>query len=777
MASRRRKKSGHQRKRDPFAQREAQKYERPIPSREFILEALASDGAPLAIEQLAELLKLPDERDRESLRRRLNAMERDGQLIRNRKNAYLLIDKSDLIRGRVVGHADGFGFLVSDEGGDDLFLSPREMRSLFHDDVIVARVVGVDYRGRREAAVVEILERNTQKVTGRYFREGGVGFITPDNKRISHSISIPAESRGKARNGQIVSAEIVDQPTQRTPPIGRVIEVLGDHMAPGMEIDVAIRVHELPLAWPPALEKEIASLSEKVPSAAKRGREDLRHLPLVTIDGEDARDFDDAVYCEKTPKGWRLLVVIADVSHYVRPGTALDDEAQQRGNSVYFPERVIPMLPEILSNGLCSLNPEVDRLCMVCEMYINRDGNLIRSRFLEGLMYSHARLTYDQVAAVLVDGDKRMRKRFASLVPHLEELYRLYKVLLRARVKRGAIDFDTTETRIVFGADRKIDRIVPLQRNDAHRLIEECMISANVASARFLARQKLPTLYRIHDGPKADKLTDLREFLGELGLGLRGGDQPQARDFANLLKSVQGRPDTHLIQTVMLRSLTQAVYHPDNIGHFGLALEEYLHYTSPIRRYPDLVVHRAIRHALSTRREREGTNKKKAGRSKAKSFHYTAADMTTLGEHCSMTERRADDATRDAVNWLKCEHMMDKVGEAFAGVISGVTSFGVFVELENIYVEGLVHVTALKNDYYHFEPAVHRLVGERSGTAYRLGDSVRVKVVRVDLDERKIDFELVESGRKQERRVARGPGGSKKSRSTSRKKTSRRRSR
>jgi ribonuclease R len=775
MSSRRRRKQGGQRKQDPFAEREARKYDRPIPSREYILDALASQGAPVSFDQLADYLHLPDDHDRESLRRRLNAMERDGQLIRNRKNAYLLIDKSDLVRGRVVGHADGFGFLVSDEGGDDLFLSPREMQSLFHEDVIVARVAGVDYRGRREAAVVEILERNTQRVTGRYFREGGVGFVTPDNKRISQSISIPAEYSDKARNGQIVTAEIVEQPTRRTPPIGRVTEVLGAHMAPGMEIDVAIRVHELPLAWPPSVEEEIAGLSEHVPSAAKRGREDLRHLPLVTIDGEDARDFDDAVYCEKTPKGWRLLVAIADVSHYVRPGTALDEEAQQRGNSVYFPERVIPMLPEILSNGLCSLNPEVDRLCMVCEMYITHDGKLIRSRFIEGLMHSHARLTYEEVAAMLVNDDKHMRKRFASLVPHLEELYRLYKLLLRARVKRGAIDFDTTETRIVFGADRKIERIVPVQRNDAHRLIEECMISANVASARYLTRQKLPTLFRIHDGPKADKLTDLREFLGELGLGLRGGEKPQARDFANLLKRVQGRPDAHLIQTVMLRSLTQAVYHPDNIGHFGLALDEYLHYTSPIRRYPDLVVHRAIRHVLATRRQKEGANRERAGQGRPKAFRYTAADMAVLGEHCSMTERRADEATRDAVNWLKCEYMMDKVGDTFSGIVSSVTSFGIFVELENIYVEGLVHVTALKNDYYHFEPAVHRLIGERSGTVYRLGDSVQVKVVRVDLDERKIDFDLVESGGRQDRRVARGPGTSKKSRHSGRKRTARRR--
>jgi ribonuclease R len=767
--------AGSRRKRDPFAEREAAKYERPIPSREYLMEFLAEHGAPMSIEQIAPLLNLQEEQDRESLRRRLNAMERDGQLIRNRRNAYLLVDKSDLVRGRVIGHPDGFGFLVPDEGGDDLFLSPRQMRSVFHDDVIVGRVVGVDFRGRREGAVVEVLERNTHQVVGRFFQEGGVSFVTPDNKRISQDISVPVEHGGEARHGQIVTVEIVEQPSRRRPPIGRVVEILGDHMAAGMEIDVAIRTHELPLAWPAAVEEEIAGLKDTVSPAAKQGREDLRQLPLVTIDGADARDFDDAVYCERTPKGWRLLVAIADVSHYVRPGKALDEEARARGNSVYFPERVIPMLPEILSNGLCSLNPEVDRLCMVCEMYFNLEGKMLRSRFLEGVMFSHARLTYDQVAAIVVGHDRAARQRFGSLVPHLEELHRLYTVLQQARLKRGAIDFDTTETQIVFGPNRKIEKIVPIQRNDAHRMIEECMISANVAAARLLARHKLPTLYRIHDGPKTDKLAALREFLGELGLSLRGGDKPQARDFANLLTRVQGRPDAHLIQTVMLRSLSQAVYHPENIGHFGLALDQYLHFTSPIRRYPDLIVHRAIRHVLAAKRKTEqapeaGTPR----RGRQGVFSYTEADMIGLGDHCSMTERRADDATRDAVDWLKCEYMVDKVGEDYPGIVSSVTSFGIFVELADIYVEGLVHVTALKNDYYHFEPAGHRLVGERSATVYRLGDKIRVKVVRVDLDDRKIDFELADSSGKPERRVARGPGQGKKKRTGGRRTTRKR---
>ena len=753
MAARRRttrKKQAGSRWQDPYAEREAAKYERPIPSRELIQQLLAEKAVPLRWEEIARAFGLEEDQDLDALRRRLRAMVRDGQLVQNRARGYGLIDKLDLVRGRVIAHPDGFGFLVPDDGGEDLYLSPREMRTVFHDDRAVVRVMGLDRRGRREGAIVEVLERNTHRVVGRFYRENGVSYVVPDNKRITHDISVPDGQEGGARQGQIVSVEIIEQPGLRTPPIGRVVEVLGDHMAPGMEIDVAIRAHELPLEWPAAVQEEIADLGEEVPEAAKRGRTDLRKLPLVTIDGADARDFDDAVYCEARPNGWRLLVAIADVSHYVTPGTALDDEARARGNSVYFPERVIPMLPEVLSNGLCSLNPEVDRLCMVCDMHIDRDGNITRSRFVQGLMCSHARLTYDEVAAMLVDRDRGLRRRYKALVPHLEELHRLYKALRRARLKRGAIDFDTVETRIVFGSDRKIESIVPVERNDAHKLIEECMISANVAAARFLARHKLPTLYRVHDGPQPDRLSDLREFLAELGLSLRGGDKPEAKHYAEVLRKAEGRPDAHLIQTVMLRSMSQAKYHPENTGHFGLALEQYAHFTSPIRRYPDLIVHRGIRYILENRSRGAAVRRairKVVARGKAAQFGYTAADMTRLGDHCSMTERRADEATRDAVNWLKCEYMLDKVGDDFDGIISGVTSFGIFVELKDIYIEGLVHVTALDNDYYHFEPAAHRLVGERSGRIYRLGDVVRVKVVRVDLDDRKIELALADGGK------------------------------
>ena len=743
MTQRRKKQRGKKPRftQDPHAEREAGKYATPIPSREFIMSVLTDSGRLMTREELASAVGLHSDDDLEALRRRLRAMERDGQLLRNRKGGYGLVDRMDLVRGRIIGHPDGFGFMVPEEGGEDLFLGPRQMRQAMNGDRVVARVVGIDRRGRREGAIVEVLERNTHRVVGRIYFENGISFVVPDHKRLTQDIRIPPDAVGGARHGQFVSAQIVEQPNKRSGPVGKVVEVIGDHMAPGMEIDVAIRAHEVPLEWPGAVESEIQGLSEQVSPAAKRNRVDLRDLPLVTIDGADSRDFDDAVYCKRTAKGWKLIVAIADVSHYVKPGSALDAEAHVRGNSVYFPERVIPMLPEVLSNGLCSLNPEVDRLCMACEMTIDQQGKVTRSRFMEAVMRSHARLTYSQVAAMLVEREPKVRERYSSLVDSLEELYSLYKAFRKLRNQRGAIDFETTETRIVFGADRKIERIVPIQRNDAHKIIEECMIAANVCTARFLKRHKLPTLYRVHEGPKADKLSDLREFLGELGLSLGGGEKPQAGDYAKLLAKVQSRPDAHLIQTVMLRSLSQARYSPENIGHFGLSHTEYLHFTSPIRRYPDLLVHRAIRHHLRN----EARKKTSGAKAKLAKFPYSEADMVTIGEQCSVTERRADDATRDAVDWLKCEHMLDKVGENYDGIVTSVTSFGIFVELKDIYVEGLVHITALHNDYYHFDPAHHRLRGERTGKQYRLGDEVHVKVARVNLDDRKIDFALPDS--------------------------------
>ena len=726
---------------DPFAEREARKYEHPIPSRELVLEVLAQHAGPMRLEALLTALNLTKPYDIEAMTRRISAMTRGGQIVHNRRGELIPVDKTDLVRGRVVGHPDGFGFLIPDEGGEDLFLSPREMRALLHGDRAVVRPVAIDARGRREGALVEVLERQNREVTGRLFIEGGIGLVAPDNKRIHQDILIPGPKLNGAKAGQIVVAAITDSPTPNSPPLGEIIEVLGEHLAPGMEVDIAIRSHGLPHGWPAEVMDEAAGFAPEVPKAHTEGRLDLRDLPLVTIDGEDARDFDDAVFASREGRGWRLMVAIADVSSYVAPNTALNQEAQHRGTSVYFPNRVIPMLPEVLSNGLCSLNPQVDRLCLACEMQINAQGVIKQFRFHEAVMRSAARLTYAEVAAMVIEQEANKRAPFAHLVEHLDTLYALYQVLAKARQARHAIDFETQETQILYGPDGRIERIVPRPRTDAHRLIEECMIAANVCAARFLLNSRLSALYRVHGGPSVDKLAELRSFLGELGLALGGGDEPKPEDYARLIEHIANRPDRHLIQTVLLRSLSQAVYSPDNAGHFGLALEAYTHFTSPIRRYPDLLVHRAIRHRLHRR--------------SPKTF-YSHNDMVSLGEHCSMTERRADEATREAVAWLKCEYMQDKVGETFEGLISGVTSFGLFVELNEIFVEGLAHVTSLPADYYHFDPAGHRLVGRRGGRTYRLGDPLQVRVMRVSLDERKIDFEPVQpSAPNRSRRSAR----------------------
>ena len=717
-------------KNDPFLEREAEKYDNPIPSREFILSILKQNNVPLTRKNIAKLIGVKGEEENEALRRRLRAMERDGQLLRNRKGAYGVVSKMNLITGRVMGHPDGFGFLIPDEGGEDLFLGEREMRSVLHGDKALARVTGVDRRGRKEGAIVEVVQRANKHIVGRLIQDAGIFFLIPNNRRISQDILIPPSDLVGAKSNQIVEVEITEQPNRHRSPLGRVVTILGDHMAPGMEIDIALRDFELPHIWSDKALQQAEQFGETIPEDAIDGRLDLRNMPLLTIDGEDARDFDDAVYAEQLESGnWRLWVAIADVSHYVQANSPLDEDAQERGTSVYFPSQVIPMLPEALSNGLCSLNPAVDRLCMVCEMEINQDGQTESYRFHEAVMHSKARLTYNKVAAIIVEEDPALREEYQHVLPALETMYSLFKVMLKARDERGAIDFEMTETQFLFDENRKIKSIEPRERNDAHRLIEEFMIAANVSAARFLLEHKLPTLYRVHETPSEEKLSGLRDFLGELGLFLGGGDEPQPRHYASLLTTASKRPDGHLLQTVMLRSMKQAVYSPDNIGHFGLALDAYAHFTSPIRRYPDLMVHRAIRHIISGRKE--------------KKWRYSYEEMVQLGEHCSMTSRRADEATRDVSDWLKCEYMRDRVGETHQGVISGVTGFGLFVELSDIYIEGLVHVTSLKNDYYQFDATGHRLTGERTRKVYRLGDTLTVKVVRVDLDEKKIDLELV----------------------------------
>ncbi|WP_043872676.1 ribonuclease R [Legionella massiliensis] len=721
----------NKKKKDPFYKREKEKYGTPIPSRELIMQVLDEYGRPMSRIQLISKLEVDNEAEQEALGFRLKAMLRDGQLMQDRRGRFCLLGRINLQRGTVQGHPDGFGFFIPDDGTDDMILSAKEMRAVMHGDLVLAYQTGVDRRGRPEGKIHEVIEHANISVVGRFFTEHGVGFVIPDNKRLTQDISIPLEFAANAKNGQMVLTEVIAFPSKRNQAIGKVIHILGEHMAPGMEIEVAIHAHGIPADWPDDVSAEVAKIPQSVTDEQIQGRTDLRDLPFVTIDGEDAKDFDDAVYCYRKPKGgYQLYVAIADVSHYVGVNSALDKEASRRGNSVYFPGKVVPMLPEALSNGICSLNPLVDRLCLVAEMAITADGKISRSRFYRAVFHSHARLTYTQVAQWLQEG--RTDEKHKSLWPMLESLNALYGTLQQARKGRGAMDFETTETRIEFDENRKIQRIVPVIRNDAHRLIEECMLAANVATARFLEKAEIPTLYRVHATPDEDKITALRLFLGELGLQLGGGKKPHPKDFQKVLATLGDRPEKHLIETVMLRSLKQAQYIEENDGHFGLAYQAYTHFTSPIRRYPDLLIHRAVAHLIDNQ--------------SIETFAYNHEDMNRLGKHCSSTERRADEATREVVSWLKCEYMQDKLGQVFQGTISAVTGFGIFVELDDIYVEGLVHVTSLRNDYYAFDPVKHRLVGERGGHVYRLGDKMTVLLARVDLDERKIDFEPAENG-------------------------------
>ena len=717
--------------RDPHAQRESEKYENPIPSREFLLEALEEAQKPLRLYQVAKIVDVSEEDEErfEALSRRLKAMVRDGQLIRNRRGAFGILQKMDLVKGRVLGHPDGFGFLIPEDGTKDLFLSEKEMQKILHGDIVIASIAGEDRRGRREGVIVEVAEHKNLQVLGRLSHEDGLAWVRPNNTRITQDVFIPNDGIMDAIEGQVVLVEVLHQPSKRSGPIGKVVEVLGDYMSPGMEIDSAIHDHNIPNTWSEELLAELNDIPDEVTEADLEGRKDLRALQLVTIDGADTKDFDDAVFAKRRKNGWRLVVAIADVSHYVKPGTALDKEALHRGNSVYFPQRVVPMLPSKLSDGLCSLNPHVDRLCMVADLTITDDGKLERSQYYQGVMNSKARLTYTQVHEMLTDKNCDARKEFAKQVPHVEALHELYKVLQKAREERGALEFDTTETRIVFDAERKIEAIVPVYRNDAHKLIEECMLMANVATARYLKWHKLPIVYRVHESPLEERLKNLRTFLSDFSLELGGGNEPTAIDYAAVSEKVKGQPYEHLVSTVLLRSMNQAVYSPENKGHFGLNYEHYTHFTSPIRRYPDLLVHRAIRHAWL----KQGTE----------GYLYNEAKMAELGSHCSDTERRADEATRDAVTFLKCEYLSHRLGEEFEAVIGSATNFGLFVELQPLYVEGLVHITELGDDYFHYDNARHCLKGERTGKVYRLGDRIRVQIAQVNLDERKVDLRFI----------------------------------
>jgi len=736
------------------------KYPYPIPSREEILGVLRTSETPHSANDIAEALSIKRQ-EREGFFKRLAAMERDGQIRLDKRGHYQLTHPSNFVAGRVQGHRDGFGFLIRDDGQDDLFLPNGEMQKVMHNDRVLARIVGYDRRGRPEGHIVEVTDRANKRIIGRLVNENGALILVPEDKRIGHDILITQNAK-KAKVGQVVSVDLTDFPSRHSQPLGRVVEVIGDIDDPGMEIEIAVRKYGVPHEFSDAAIASASKLPDEVRPVDIRHRVDLRDVPLVTIDGEDARDFDDAVYCEPITvgrgQGFRLLVAIADVSHYVRPNDPLDVDALDRSTSVYFPRRVIPMLPEKLSNGLCSLNPDVDRCVLVCDVIITARGEIKAYQFYPGVMHSAARLTYTEVAAVLANTKGPEAARRAALLPQLQNLYGVFKSLHAARQKRGAIDFDTTETYIVVNSQGKIEQIVPRHRNDAHRLIEECMLAANVCAADFLKRNKHPGLYRVHAGPTPEKLENLRQFLRSVGLTLTGGEKPHASDYAALIAQIRDRPDAQMLQSMVLRSMQQAVYSPDNIGHFGLAYEAYAHFTSPIRRYPDLLTHRAIYAILQGKkyvpelhpdvslstgltkaaREMQRNDDQTRGRSR-----NSVAIWEELGLHCSSNERRADEASRDVEAWLKCYFMRDKLGEEYGGMVNGVTSFGIFVQLDSLFIEGLVHVTELGSDYFQYDEVKNELRGERTGIRYRMTDRVRVQVGRVDLDARKIDFRLV----------------------------------
>ena len=689
--------------------------------------------------------------------------------------------------GTVQGHRDGFGFVVPDDGGEDIFLAEREMARVMHGDRVSIRVLGTDRRGRPEGQIVEVLVHANRLVIGRLLNENGVLIVAPEDKRIGHDILIPPRGQGMAKLGQVVSVEIIDYPDSYRQAVGRVVEVLGEIDDPGMEIEIAVRKYGVPHTFSPAALKEAEALPNEVTQEDLKGRVDLRDIPLITIDGADARDFDDAVYCEPVQygqtKAWRLIVAIADVAHYVKPGHPLDKDALLRATSVYFPRRVIPMLPEKISNGLCSLNPEVDRLCMVCDAVVDQKGEILAYQFYQGVMHSAQRFTYDTVWEILSNTRGPEAVRFAQFNEQLNHLYHLYKILFTAREKRGAIDFETVETQIISNELGKILRIEPRLRNDAHRLIEECMLTANVCAANFLQKHEHLSLFRVHGEPSVEKVQTLKQVLRTTGLHLTGNEKPHPKDFSKLMKEIKGRPDASTLQMLILRSMQQAIYQPENEGHFGLSYPAYAHFTSPIRRYPDLLVHRSIKAILSKKAyhphlpedvpmnltmPRKGQGRanaaavkqsqqdakgrsKRAGNVKGSKEGAALAVWAQFGVHCSANERRADEASRDVEAWLKCYYMRDHLGQEYAGTITGVANFGLFVQLESLFVEGMVHVTELGGDYYQYDEARQELRGERTGIRYRIGDRLHVLVSRVDLDARKIEFSLVKANGSNER--------------------------
>ncbi len=707
-----------------------------------MLKYLSQRTEPANTKAIAETLGRVGKDGRQETFTILEQLRDEGKVNQLSKHRWAMKHAIIEHRGRIVGHVDGHGYVLTDETKEKVFLRSHEMREVLHNDIVNVRITGRDRRNKLFGMITEVVERGNQNIVGRYYLENNLHFVVPDDQRIGQDIFVLEEHTKGAKAGQVVAVKITKHPTKHFQPIGEIVEVIGDYLAPGMEIEIAIRKHQLPHQWPSNVERQIESFSEEVSEQDFKGRKDIRDLPLVTIDGEDARDFDDAVYCQPLENGRsRLIVAIADVSSYVKEGSPLDLEAWQRGTSVYFPNNVIPMLPEILSNGLCSLNPEVNRLCFVCDMEIDADGEIATYDFYQAVMYSHARLTYTQVAKLL-DGDASGSDIPDALHSSIHDLSKVSQLLGKRRRKTGAIEFEIPEPVIIFDEDRKIERIEARERNDAHKLIEECMLAANICASLMLDDSGAAGIYRVHDQPDEDRIEDTRVFLRQFKLLLKGGEQPTPKDFSEVIAGVSDPLTSKIVQTALLRSMKQARYEIENTGHFALDFDSYTHFTSPIRRYPDLLVHRQIRRLLAEPELNDSDEKRQ--------------QISQAAEQTSMAERRAESATREAVQWLKCEFMSHKLGDRLKGVVTSVTEFGLFVELEEFYVDGLVHITSLGQDYYRFDGDRRQLVGEHSGKVYKTGDRLEIQVSRVDMEQGRIDFALTDVKDEKYSRAKRG---------------------
>ena len=713
---------------DPFLNREKENYQNPIPSRELILKVMNDHGVPITKKELIKKLEITDD-EYPFFEKRVGAMARQGQILINRKDILCISKKLNLFPGKIMGHPDGFGFLIPEDSSlQDIFLSPKEMSKVFHNDEVIVQVTGIDKKGRQEGVIVEVLSRGNSIIVGRVIQNHGVTIVRAEDKRISHDILVPYHQDMNAQPGHVVEVEMTKQPDFRTKPMGKITKIIGSYSDSGIEIEIALRKHHLPYEFSKDAIKESESFKDEVLISDYKDHVDLTKLDFVTIDGETAKDFDDAVFAEKAESNMRLFVAIADVSSYVSLNSQLDKEALSRGNSVYFPRRVIPMLPEKLSNGLCSLNPQVNRLTMVCEMIIDNEGLVLEYKFYPAIIFSKARLTYTITHKILYESDADLTIKYSHVLTNLKNLRKVHDLLSKQREKRSAIEFDSVETAINFNEDGKIDSIQPVHRNEAHKIIEECMLAANVSAAKFLLKGNSLAIYRNHESPKEEKLELLKNYIAEFGLKLGGGQKPSAKDFSALLQLIKLRPESQMLQTMILRSMQQAVYETKNKGHFGLAYDTYTHFTSPIRRYPDLVVHRAIKEKLKNKELR-------------------VKNLDEIAKQCSTTERRADEASRDVEDWLKCYFMKDRLGDIFYGTISSVTSFGIFVNLDEIYIEGLIHITDLGNDYYVFNKTKHALVGEKTKKSFGMSQRLKVKVAKIDMELSRIDLSLCNSSK------------------------------